>query len=214
MAGRRGYNLMCPVARTLDLVGDRWTTLILRDLHAGPAGFNELQHGLGVASNLLSSRLTTMQDDGLIEPARSGGYQLTELGHATAPLIVELAALGRRLPEPEEPRTPGNLRTAFLPLHTIFQRAATRPTMTGRILIDGESFTVRLTDDEAEVVYQDDSIPVDATASTTYANLMDLAAGRVSPEEHLERFERSGDLDAAEAFMTTYADGLQAVFAD
>ncbi len=214
MAGRRGYNLMCPVARTLDLVGDRWTTLILRDLHAGPAGFNELQHGLGVASNLLSSRLTTMQDDGLIEPAPSGGYQLTELGLATAPLIVELAALGRRLPEPEEPRTPGNLRTAFLPMRTIFQLATDRPTMTGRIVIDGESFTVRLSDDGAEVVYKDYSIPVDVTASTTYSNFMDLAAGRVSLEEHLARFERSGDGGLAATFMATYAEGLQAVFAD
>ncbi len=214
MAGRRGYNLLCPVARTLDLIGDRWTTLILRDLHAGPAGFNELQHGLGVASNLLSSRLTTMQDNGLIEPADGGGYRLTDLGRATAPILVELAAFGRRLPEPESPREAGNLRTAFLPIRTIFERAPDRPHLTGRIVIDGESFTADLTPDAVALFYNDDSISVDATATTTYSNFMDLAAGRASVDEHLARFEHSGHPDDATALMATYAEGLVAMFGD
>ena len=46
MAKSRSYKLLCPIARALDRIGDRWTLLILRDLHAGPARFSELQRGL------------------------------------------------------------------------------------------------------------------------------------------------------------------------
>ena len=66
MSTRRGYDLVCPIARALDRVGDRWTLLILRDLHAGPARFSDLETGLGIASNLLSSRLRDLNDDGLV----------------------------------------------------------------------------------------------------------------------------------------------------
>ncbi len=211
MTGRRGYNLMCPMARTLDLVGDRWTLLILRDLHAGPAGFNELQHGLGVASNLLSTRLKSMQEDGLVERATDGAYRLTPLGVDTAPILAALAAFGRGLPEPEEPRQHGNLRTAYLPITTIFEQAGERVPMVARIVIDGESFTVELTDDSVDVVYNDPSIPADVVASTTYENFMDLAAGRVTLDEHLARFELDGAGEDAEAFTSMYSRGLAAV---
>ena len=60
MAGSRRYKLLCPIARALDRIGDRWTMLILRDLHAGPARFSELQSGLtGIAPNLLTDRCSS-----------------------------------------------------------------------------------------------------------------------------------------------------------
>ena len=56
--GRKSYLQFCPVARALDVVGDRWTLLMLRELLGGPARFNELQAGLpGIAKNLLTARL-------------------------------------------------------------------------------------------------------------------------------------------------------------
>ena len=57
MTKKRHYQLLCPIARALDVIGDRWSLLILRDLHAGPARFQELHDGLGTASNLLTTRL-------------------------------------------------------------------------------------------------------------------------------------------------------------
>ena len=63
----RSYKLLCPIARGLDRIGDRWTLLILRDLHAGPARFSDLQRGLtGIAANLLADRLAKLVTDGLI----------------------------------------------------------------------------------------------------------------------------------------------------
>jgi len=66
----RGYGIGdCPVARTLDLIGQRWTALLLRDLLLhGPRRFQDFQDSLpGVAPNTLSARLKAMEDDGLVE---------------------------------------------------------------------------------------------------------------------------------------------------
>jgi DNA-binding HxlR family transcriptional regulator len=85
----RRYKLLCPIARALDRVGDRWTLLILRDLHAGPARFSDLKTGLdGIATNLLTDRLRQLIDDGLVV-RREGEfgtalYTLTELGRRSS----------------------------------------------------------------------------------------------------------------------------------
>ena len=97
-------------------MGDRWALVILRDLHAGPARFGDIQAGLpGLASNLLTTRLQQLVRDGLIvhEQAEHGAmvYALTEEGERTAPLLFELAAFGSRFPAPTQRRRPGNLRT-------------------------------------------------------------------------------------------------------
>jgi DNA-binding HxlR family transcriptional regulator len=98
MTAKRHYNLLCPIARALDAVGDRWTLLILRDLHAGPARYQELHEGLGIATNLLSTRLTELSDSGLIH--KTGGqsaYELTELGRSTDRILWELTRFGGAL---------------------------------------------------------------------------------------------------------------------
>ncbi len=129
MSTRRGYDLVCPIARALDRVGDRWTLLILRDLHAGPARFSDLETGLGIASNLLSSRLRDLTDDGLAARSQNGAYALTPLGEHTAGLILELSNLGVLFDPPAEPKRPGNLRTVYLPLQAVL-RAASRSART------------------------------------------------------------------------------------
>ena len=82
------YDQYCAVARALDVVGDRWVLLIVRELLAfGPSRYSDLKRGLpGIASNLLADRLKTMESEGLIErreaPAPIGAplYQLTSRG--------------------------------------------------------------------------------------------------------------------------------------
>ncbi|MCP4968475.1 MAG: helix-turn-helix transcriptional regulator, partial [bacterium] len=96
MPEKRSYRLLCPIARALDVIGDRWTLLILRDLHAGPARYQELQEGLGMATNLLSTRLVELTAAGLIHkpnPGRSA-YELTVLGRLTDRVLWELAGFG------------------------------------------------------------------------------------------------------------------------
>ena len=94
MTAKRHYNLLCPIARSLDAVGDRWTLLILRDLHAGPARYQELHEGLGIATNLLSTRLTELTESGLIhKPQGHSAYELTDLGRSTDRILCREESL-------------------------------------------------------------------------------------------------------------------------
>jgi DNA-binding HxlR family transcriptional regulator len=99
-----GYGQKCPVARALDVIGEKWTLLILRDLRRkGPLRFQELEAGLpGVAPNTLSARLKALEAQGVIatrlyeqHPPRYE-YYLTEKGEALAPVLKALKAWGER----------------------------------------------------------------------------------------------------------------------
>ena len=121
MSQPRSYRLLCPIARALDHLGDRWTLLILRDLHAGPARFSDLQSGLpGIASNLLTSRLRQLEADDLVRRREAefgvSLYELTEKGLGTADLLYELAAFGSRGPGREEVLRPLGATDDSLPL--------------------------------------------------------------------------------------------------
>jgi DNA-binding HxlR family transcriptional regulator len=82
--GRRRYHQYCPVARALDVVGERWTLLIIRELLLGPRRFTDLADGLpGIGSSVLSNRLADLERSGLVAkrtlppPAASVVYELT-----------------------------------------------------------------------------------------------------------------------------------------
>ena len=94
----------CPVARTLDMIGERWTILILRDLLLeGPRRYQDFQESLpGVAPNTLSARLKEMEANGLItrrlyseHPPRHD-YRLTEKGKSLGPILRALRDWGRK----------------------------------------------------------------------------------------------------------------------
>ncbi len=90
----------CSIAATLDIVGDRWTLLILRDLFRGVRRFSELQSDLGIARNLLTDRLNRLHDHELVEkvpyqqrPVRNE-YRLTRKGADLSPALISLMAWG------------------------------------------------------------------------------------------------------------------------
>jgi DNA-binding HxlR family transcriptional regulator len=92
----------CPVARAVDLVGDRWSMLIIRDALDGIRRFGDFQRNLGVARNILSDRLGALVEQGLlaIQPASDGSayqeYVLTSKGENLFPAIVALRQWGER----------------------------------------------------------------------------------------------------------------------
>ena len=93
----RSYKQNCAVAHALDLVGERWTLLIVRELLIGPRRYGELLDNLdGIGTNLLASRLRTLQSDGLIEK-EGQGYQLTALGRGLESVIWALVRFGLTL---------------------------------------------------------------------------------------------------------------------
>jgi DNA-binding HxlR family transcriptional regulator len=101
-AVKSGYGQDCPVARTLDIVGERWTFLILRDLlRQGPRKFQDLEASLaGIGPNTLSARLKRLEEAGIVErrfyeqhPPRAE-YVLTKKGRALGPVLLALKKWG------------------------------------------------------------------------------------------------------------------------
>ncbi|MFJ1800750.1 winged helix-turn-helix transcriptional regulator [Streptomyces sp. NPDC088180] len=91
----------CPVARTLDLVGDRWSLLVIRDAMDGAASFTEFQRRTGIARNILTDRLRKLLAHGLLarRTASSGRrqeYVLTDSGRALFPVVLTLRQWGER----------------------------------------------------------------------------------------------------------------------
>ena len=96
------YGQFCPVAKASDIVGERWTVLILRELFLGTTRYNEFLRGLSrISPTLLSKRLKTLEEKGLIVKKRPSGqksheYYLTACGRELEPLIEQLAVWGMR----------------------------------------------------------------------------------------------------------------------
>jgi DNA-binding HxlR family transcriptional regulator len=107
----RHYGHFCSIARALDVVGDRWTFLIVRELLLqGPCRFTDLKNGLpGIAANLLSSRLKELEEAGLLTrkdtppPVATALYELTPVGLALAPALKELGLWGLQFMGEERP---------------------------------------------------------------------------------------------------------------
>jgi DNA-binding HxlR family transcriptional regulator len=98
---RRGYGQYCAVATALDVVGERWTLLIVRDLFLGPKRYTDLRAGLpGIATDLLTARLRTLESAGLVQrrtlpkPAPATVYELTDRGRLLGPALGALAQVG------------------------------------------------------------------------------------------------------------------------
>jgi DNA-binding HxlR family transcriptional regulator len=95
-------DMHCSIARTLEVVGEWWTLLILRDAFRGVSRFDDFQQGLGIARNVLTARLTTLVNHGILErhryqehPGRYE-YRLTERGLDLFPVIASLLRWGDR----------------------------------------------------------------------------------------------------------------------
>jgi DNA-binding HxlR family transcriptional regulator len=111
------YDQYCPVAHALDVVGDRWALLVIRELMQGPKRYTDLADGLpGIGTNVLAARLRDLEANGVVSkkilprPAASRVYELTEYGLELKPVIRELALWGARSlgpPTPEDELFPG-----------------------------------------------------------------------------------------------------------
>lgn len=125
----REYGQFCGLARAMEMVGERWGILILRNLFAGPQRFTDLRKGLpGIPTNILSARLKQLEEAGLAgrralpHPERAVVYELTEYGRELEPALIALGRWGARTltaPRPGEVVTAEavamSFRTAYRP---------------------------------------------------------------------------------------------------
>lgn len=113
----KSYQQSCPIAQSLDVVGDRWTLLIIRELVIqGPCRYTDMAHGLpGIATSVLSDRLRSLEESGLIyrevapPPIASTLFHLTEQGRALEPILVALGRWGLENLDQPEPDSEGRI---------------------------------------------------------------------------------------------------------
>ncbi|GGT73295.1 winged helix-turn-helix transcriptional regulator [Actinomadura citrea] len=203
---QRTYNQYCATARTLDLVGERWTLLLVRELLTGPKRFGDLQASLrGLGTGLLAARLKQLEREGLARkttlppPARTPAYALTEAGEELGPAILELArwgltwAMGER--RPDETFHPGwtvlGLRACFDPEAAAGLRAVYE------FRIDDEVFHARVDDGTIEALHGPAQRP-DATITISEEAFLGITGGGHSLARAIEEgaASASGDEEA------------------
>ena len=209
---RRNYNQNCPIARGLDVLGERWTLLILRELVGGARRYSDLRAELpGIATNLLAERLKELQDAGLIDradlPAPIGRtvYTLSDAGwQRVMPILQTIAWFGLdRLDlmedDPESPLTGflAGFVVPFDPLKTAELSAAYR------VEIDGRRF-------EFAVRQGGLAAPHGEPAVTVTASAVDLVTARLGPTEARRtaarrRIKFDGDPDAVDALRQAFS---------
>ena len=152
---RRSYGQYCGVARALDIVGERWTLLIVRDLLLGPRRYSELQHGLpGITTNLLAKRLKEMEAAGLIERIRATtsdaghSYRLTSLGLGLEPTVLALAQWGWHTMDGARKGEQRKLEWFFVVLRPRYRGGTT---LRAELIVDDVPYRVLLDGARAEI---------------------------------------------------------------
>ncbi|GAB2999110.1 winged helix-turn-helix transcriptional regulator [Amycolatopsis acidiphila] len=172
MPTSRSYQEACGIARALDVVGERWALLVVRELLFGPQRFSVLRKALPAAStNLLTDRLRELEGNGVLHRRRVDGawvYELTEWGRRLEPILLALGGWGLRVPLP-----PGPALNATSVM--IFLRGVVRPgpEASYRIELDGRVWTVRTGGGEVSVAAGEPA-EADASIRTDPATLNEL----------------------------------------
>jgi DNA-binding HxlR family transcriptional regulator len=193
----KSYGQRCSVARALDVIGERWTPLIVRELLLGPRRYTDLQEALpGIGTNILATRLADLQDHGVVTkrtlppPTPAAVYELTEAGEALAPVLAELRAWGNRFGR--KPKAGDAVRPAW-----ILQGAASRGAPLGRgrscaLQVGPEVFELASEDGETAVKARPAAAP-DATITIEPRVLAGLASGKIDVARAREQAKVDGD---------------------
>jgi DNA-binding HxlR family transcriptional regulator len=150
---RRSYDQYCGLARALDVLGERWTLLIVRNLLLGPQRYSDLLRGVpGITTNLLAKRLQEMEAEGLIERGEGASdataYRLTSIGRDLEPAIHALGRWGwRRMGKP----TGRDRRSIEWLLVALRGRYRGNATLSAELEADGARYHIVLRDDRADI---------------------------------------------------------------
>jgi DNA-binding HxlR family transcriptional regulator/putative sterol carrier protein len=210
----RTYNQYCAAARTLDIVGERWTLLLVRELLTGPKRFVDLRRSLrGIGTGLLTARLKHLEDEGLTRkvtlpaPAGTPAYVLTEAGAELEPAVLALArwgmswAMGER--REGETHVPG---WAVLGMRVTFDaEAAGGLRAVYEFRIDDEVFHARVGDGTIETAYGPTERP-DAVIECDDEVFLGVTTGRLSLTEAIMdgTAKASGDRQALRRLHTLF----------
>ena len=196
MTTGRTYGEACAAAHALDLIGERWALLVVRELLLGPKRFTDLRVGLpGVSPNVLTERLSGLERAGIVRrrklppPAASRVYELTDWGEALEPVIISLGRWGAR--SPLRPRDAAlGVDSLVLSFRTMFDpRAADGLTASYELGLGEDRFRAEVADGHFEIA-RGVADRADATIETDPATL----AALVYESRDLAEALRSGDV--------------------
>jgi DNA-binding HxlR family transcriptional regulator/putative sterol carrier protein len=213
MATMRTYGDGCAIARALDVVGERWALLVVRELLLGPKRYTDLRRGLRNASpNVLSQRLGELERAGVIRryklppPAGSRVYELTDWGRGLEEIVMSLGRWGARSPTPPSDTPIVSADSIVLALRARFDAGAAHGLRAGYELRLGEDrFRIEVADDELEVA-RGDAHQADATIDTDPDTINAvLWGGRpLADAQRSGRMTIEGDKAAAERFVRLF----------
>jgi len=210
---KRTYNQFCPVAYSLDIVGDRWTLLMVRELMLGPRRFTDLQRGLpGMGTNLLAQRLKDLEASGVIQqtklppPAATNVYELTEYGASLREVMASLTRWGLHLlhTAPFDDAFLGVV-PAVMSLGVMYNRDSAQP-MTVELRLLNEVFTALLTTDGIQLA-QGSADDADLVIACDTKTLLKITGGLMTPQQALDTGQVDivqGDLTALQVFADSF----------
>lgn len=207
----KNYGQYCPVAHALELVGERWSLLVVRELLGGPKRYTDLAGALpGIGTNILANRLRELETAGVIEkrrlppPAAANVYALTAYGEELREPLYALGRWGARSlgpPTAKDSLAPGWLVNAV--------RATCRSCSTDKIYelhIDDEAVTARF--ENRELIVESGTSPdADTVIETDPATLFCIASGQTPIGEAVKTkaLKVTGDQTEAERFLSLFS---------
>jgi DNA-binding HxlR family transcriptional regulator len=208
----RTYGQYCGLARALELVGERWALLVVRDLILGPKRFTDLRRGLPrIPSNVLSGRLKELEQAGVLRrrllprPASGVVYELTEYGSELEEIVLRLGLWGARSLGEARPDDVVTADSLLLALRATFRPGAARGLRASYELRLGEIVLHARVDKGALEVAEGPLADADLTLETDLT-LRALMSGELSPGEAVQagKVRLAGDLELLERFVEIF----------
>lgn len=200
MAAARTYGQRCGLALSLDLLGERWTLLIVRELSRGPKRFGDLLDGLdGIGTNLLSARLRSLEEAGVVEkvtlpaPASVPAYGLGPRGRSLEPILEDLALWGFDLGGIEEDGLRTRAAWAAMSMRAQMKRSgATPPDGVYAFEVGDEAFWLMVKDGESELRDGPPPFEADVKAAMGGDTFFEVATGKSKPGDTVATIEGDG----------------------
>lgn len=205
----RTYGDPCGIARALDLVGERWALLVVRELLLGPKRFTDLRAGLPhVGPDMLAQRLRELKQSGVVQraklppPAGARVYELTDRGRRLEPVVLALGRWGSQAPFPPERGSLG-VDSMVLALKTVFDpgRAQAMRGQTFELRLGDSAFALRVDEATLQAARGPATDPV-ATIATEPGVLQDVLWH--DRAMHPGELDIDGDRRAGEQFLTLF----------
>ncbi|HEY7483087.1 MAG TPA: helix-turn-helix domain-containing protein [Streptosporangiaceae bacterium] len=208
MPTTRSYRDACAIARALDVVGERWALLVVRELLFGPQRFSDLRRALpGASSNMLADRLRELEARGVVRrrrlppPAGSWVYDLTAWGRELEPILLALGGWGLRVPFPPEP-VALSATSVLLFLRGSVHPDPMAPATIYRLELDDRVWTVRTEEGRVRIEPGEPADPA-ATLRTDPQTLNDVLADSAALDTMLSDGSATGDIPALRRLLSS-----------